>query len=125
MEGAMTETRTTINPSAQAEISRRLVQIMKEHTGRGPTRARTTVSDDLVVCLMRAGFTTAEQTLVSAGRADTVHEVREGIQESAKASMVAAVEEVTGRAVAACMSASHVDPDLAVEIFVLEHQSAT
>src|ERR1700730_4923799 len=56
MEGAMTEPRTTINGSAQAEISRRLVQIMKEHTGRGPTRARTTVSDDLVVCVMRAGF---------------------------------------------------------------------
>jgi uncharacterized protein YbcI len=124
MEGAMTEPRTTINGSAQAEISRRLVQIMKEHTGRGPARARTTVSDDLVVCVMRAGFTTAEQTLVSAGHADTVHEVREGIQESAKASMVAVVEAVTGRAVAACMSANHVDPDLAVEIFVLEQRSA-
>jgi uncharacterized protein YbcI len=125
MEGAMTETNPTINGSAQAEISRRLVQIMKEHTGRGPTGARTTVSDDLVVCLMRAGFTTVEQTLASAGHADTVHEVRDCIQASARASMVAAVEAVTGRAVTAFMSASHVDPDLAVEIFVLEHQSAT
>jgi uncharacterized protein YbcI len=125
MKLAMTETSTTINGSAQAEISRRLVQIMKEHTGRGPTRARTTVSDDLVVCLMRAGFTTAERTLVSAGREDTVHELREGIQESARQSMVAAVEEVTGRAVTAFMSANHVDPDLAVEIFVLEESRAT
>jgi uncharacterized protein YbcI len=121
----MTESSTTINGSAQAEISRRLVQIMKEHTGRGPTQARTTVSDDLVVCLMRAGFTTAEQTLVSAGHADTVHEVREGIHESARGSMVAAVEAVTGRSVTAFMSANHVDPDLVVEIFVLEHPSAT
>jgi uncharacterized protein YbcI len=120
MRVAMTETSTATNGSAQAEISRRLVQIMKEHTGRGPTRTRTTISDDVVVCLMRAGFTTAERTLVAAGREDTVHEVREGIQESARRSMVAAVEEVTGRAVTAFMSANHVDPDLAVEIFVLE-----
>jgi uncharacterized protein YbcI len=121
----MTETSTTTNGSAQAEISRRLVQIIKEHTGRGPTRTRTTISDDLVVCLMRAGFTTAERTLVSAGREDTVHEVREGILESARRSMVAAVEAVTGRAVTAFMSANHVDPDLVVEIFVLEEPRAT
>jgi hypothetical protein len=34
--------------------------------------------------------------------------------------MVAAVETVTGRAVTAFMSANHVDPDLTVEIFVLD-----
>jgi uncharacterized protein YbcI len=121
----MTEANTTINGRAQAEISRRLVQIMKEYTGRGPTRARTTVSDDLVVCLMRAGFTTAERTLASAGHQDTVRNVREGIQDSLKGLMVAAVEAVTGRVVAAFMSANHVDPDLVVEIFVLDHPSAT
>jgi uncharacterized protein YbcI len=120
MRVAMSETSTTINGSAQAEISRRLVQIMKEQTGRGPTRTRTTVSDDLVVCLMRAGFTTAERTLVSAGLEETVHHLRKGLQESAKRSMVAAVETVTGRAVTAFMSANHVDPDLTVEIFVLD-----
>jgi uncharacterized protein YbcI len=120
MKVGMSETSTTIDGSAQAEISRRLVQIMKEQTGRGPTRTRTTVSDDLVVCLMRAGFTTAERTLVSAGLEDTVHRLREGIQQSAKRSMVAVVETVTGRAVTAFMSANHVDPDIGVEVVLLK-----
>jgi uncharacterized protein YbcI len=74
---------------------------------------------------MRAGFTTAERTLVAAGLEATVHHVREGIQESARRSMVAAVEMVTGRAVAAFMSANHVDPDLTVEIFVLDDPRPT
>jgi hypothetical protein len=33
---------------------------------------------------------------------------------------IASVEELTGRTVTAFMSANHIDPDLAAELFVLE-----
>jgi uncharacterized protein YbcI len=110
----------TSQATLQADITSRLVHLMKEHLGRGPRQAWTVVSRDLVACLMESALTTAERTLVNAGREDTVHEVREGIQEGLETAMRAAVESATGRRVIAFMSANHVDPDYTAEIFVLE-----
>jgi uncharacterized protein YbcI len=42
-------------------ISDGLVALLKEHYGRGPTRAKTYYQDDLVVCLLRGGFTRVER----------------------------------------------------------------
>ena len=115
----MTEPRTTINGSAQAEISRRLVQIMKEHTGRGPTRARTTVSDDLVVCVLRGGFTRVERTLVEGGREDSVIQQRMDFQDLMRERFESVVEEATGRRVIGFMSGNQQGPDLMCEVFIL------
>lgn len=58
-----------------AAISSSMVGLLHRYTGRGPTRARTTIS---------------------------------------------AVQELSGRRVVAFMSNNHIDPDLAVEVFILE-----
>jgi uncharacterized protein YbcI len=52
-----------------ANISRRIVEVHKEHYGRGPTQAKTYHNDDLIVVLMRGGFTKAEETLRAGGMA--------------------------------------------------------
>jgi uncharacterized protein YbcI len=101
-------------------ISNRMVQLHKRYYGKGPTKARSYVMGDLVVCLMRGGFTTAEETLIDNGRAGLVHEQRGEFQAALKDEFVSAIEEITGRRVAAFMSNTHEDPPLIVETFVLE-----
>jgi hypothetical protein len=46
-----------------------VVALLKEYYGRGPTQAKTCYQDDLVVCLLRGGFTRVEQTLLDGGAA--------------------------------------------------------
>jgi uncharacterized protein YbcI len=104
-------------------ISNRMVQLHKRYYGKGPTKARSYVMGDLVVCLMRGGFTKAEETLIESGRASLVHEQRTEFQMALKHEFTAAISEVMGRPVTAFMSNSHVDPPYIVEIFVLEPES--
>jgi uncharacterized protein YbcI len=100
-------------------ISNAAVRIHREYLGRGPDRARTTVAENLVVILMQDTLTKAEQTLVAAGRHEDVLRVRQTFQQTIRAELVEAVEQLTGRTVAAFMSANHIDPDLACEVLVL------
>src|SRR3954452_4423277 len=104
-------------------ISNRMVQLHKRYYGKGPTKARSYVMGDLVVCLMRGGFTKAEETLIDSGRADLVHQQRGEFQMALREEFTGAIAEATGRPVTAFMSNSHVDPPLIVEIFVLEPES--
>jgi uncharacterized protein YbcI len=104
-------------------ISNRMVQLHKRYYGKGPTKARSYVMGDLVVCLMRGGFTKAEETLIESGRANLVHEQRSEFQIALRDEFTAAISEVMGRPVTAFMSNSHVDPPYIVEIFVLEPES--
>ena len=57
---------------ARTQISDGLVALLREYYGRGPERTRTYVSDDLVVCVLRGGFTRVEQTLLESGHGDDV-----------------------------------------------------
>ena len=76
--------------------------------------------NDTVVCILRGGFTTVERTLLEAGDAESVFRVRSSFQEATKNEFPRVVEGATGRKVIAYMSTVHVDPDMAVELFVLE-----
>ena len=97
-----------------------MVQLHKEFYGRGPTRAKTYFNDDLVVVLMRGGFTQVEDTLLKAGRGDSVIQQRADFQDVMLSRFTEVIEEETGRKVVAMMSGTHQDPDLLSEVFVLE-----
>jgi uncharacterized protein YbcI len=101
-------------------ISDAMVRMLHRYTGRGPTKARTTISRDLIVCVMGATLTKGEQSLVKGGMQDVVLHGRRAFGDMMHADAVGVVQELSGRRVAAFMSHSHIDPDLAVEIFVLE-----
>jgi uncharacterized protein YbcI len=103
-----------------ANAARRIVQLQKAHYGKGPTRARTYMNDDLVVVLLRDGLTRLEQTLVDENKEDAVLDQRRAFQEVMRTRFTAVIEEEFGRTVIAMMSANHVDPNLSAEIFVLE-----
>lgn len=106
--------------SPSAAISNAVVRLLAESTGRGPTQARTTIDRDLVAVVLADTLTKGERYLVDNGRIEHVLEMRRGYQDAMKDECSAAVEEITGRKVVAFMSANNVDPDIAVEIFILE-----
>jgi uncharacterized protein YbcI len=103
-----------------AEISRRLVQLHKECYGRGPTKARSFMSDEVLVCLLEGGYMPMERTLREHGRGDLVNENREAMQDVMRERFVAEVEEITGRTVRAFMSTADDRSEMAAEVFVFD-----
>jgi uncharacterized protein YbcI len=103
-----------------ATISRRLVQLLKEYYGKGPTRAKTYYQDDVVLVLLRGGFTRVEETLRQEGQGGAVIEQRMRFQDVMAERFTEVVEEATGRKVVAFMSGSYQQPDIISELFVLE-----
>jgi len=102
------------------DISTAMVGLYKEHFGEGPTRCRTYFPPDLVIVVLGGGYSAAEQTMLEGGRWYEVRQARQLWQDSMQAKFVDAIEKLTGRKVAAFMSANRQDPDMAVEMFVLE-----
>ena len=108
------------NGSVAAGISNAIVRLTREYTGRGPTKARTTISENLVVVLMADTLLKAERTLATKGEGAMVCALRQKFQQAMEDDLIATVEEHSGRKVSAFMSGNHIDPDMGVEIFVLE-----
>jgi uncharacterized protein YbcI len=103
-----------------AALTRAVVGVYRERVGRGPTRAQAFFRDDVVIVLLRDVLTTGERSLAMGGRPDTVKRLRGALQAVMRDDMVAAVEALTRSTVSVAMSQSHVDPDMAVEVFVLD-----
>lgn len=101
-------------------ISNMVVGMLREYTGRGPTKARTTIRDNVVLVMLEQTLTKGEQSLVAKGRADKVLEIRHEFQNAMRQECSEKVTELTGRNVLAFLSANHVDPDLGAEIFLLD-----
>jgi uncharacterized protein YbcI len=105
-----------------AAISNMVVGVLREYTGRGPTKARTYMADNVITCVLGDSLTKGEQVLVAAGNHDQVLDLRHTFQNTMRIDLVGGVEQITERKVIAFCSANHIDPDLAVETFVLEPQ---
>jgi uncharacterized protein YbcI len=103
-----------------AAISTAVVHVFSEHTGRGPTRARTTIDGTTVVVILQDSMTKAERSLVEAGKDAEVLQLRRSFQETMRDDLVAVIERLTASRVNAFMSANHIAPDMAAEIFLLD-----
>ena len=101
-------------------ISNRIVGILREHYGRGPMRAKTYVLDDIVVCVLRNGFTAIEQTMIETGNPERVVEMRHEFQQMMGASFKEAIEALTGSQVVAFLSQAHIEPDITLEVFFVD-----
>lgn len=104
-------------------VSDGLVGLLKEYYGKGPTQAKTYYEDDIVVCLLRGGFTAVEQTLLEGGRGAAVIEQRMAFQDVMRQRFEAVVEHATGRRVIGFMSGNQQHPDMICEVFVLAPSS--
>ena len=104
-----------------AEITNRIVAFMREHYGRGPIKAKTYVLDNLVVCVLaEVGFTAIERTMMGGGVPERVLEIRRDFQRMMKVRYSEMIEELTGRKVLAFLSQAHVEPDLTIEMFLMD-----
>jgi uncharacterized protein YbcI len=103
-----------------ARISTTVVRALARTTGRGPTKARTTLGDNGIFVVHQDRLTRGEQTLANAGEGNAVLDLRRRWQRVMQTDLSREIEELTGRKVIVFMSDNHIDPDLAVEVFVLE-----
>jgi uncharacterized protein YbcI len=106
--------------SLPAAISRHVVRLFSEYTGRGPTKARTMISDTVIVCVTHDTLTKGERRLVEEGEADLVITVRRKFQSTMREDLVSGIELLTGRTVLSFMSDHDADHDYAAEVFVLD-----
>jgi uncharacterized protein YbcI len=108
-----------------AQISTGAVKLLSEYTGRGPTRAHTIMNRDSVVIVLRDTLTKGERSLVAGGKQDEVQRTRYAYQQVMGDELTALVEDAVERKVIAFLSANHMDPDVAVEFFLLEPDEST
>lgn len=118
MNGPVVDGQSAARP-ALTEISNTAVALHREHFGRGPGAAKTHISDNLVVCVLTDVFTPVERTLIEAGQEARVRETRAAHRAATDAIYKERMEAVVGRPVEAHLSSINVDPDVAVDVFVL------
>ena len=111
--------------NALVELSNAMVALHREHFGRGPGAARSYVTEEMVISVLSDIYTAVEHTLIKAGQAEHVRRTRALHQEALKDEYKASVERITGRPVAAFLSVVHVDPDVAIEVFLLDEQAGS
>ena len=114
-----TNSEQLVGGSKQAAISNLVVRLMSEYTGRGPTKARTHIADNVVTVVLQDTLTKGERSLVADGLQDHVLATRKAFQGTMRHDLIGGVEDILGRRVAAFFSDNHIDPDMAVEVFVL------
>ncbi len=111
--------RSSTGGSKSAAISNLTVRLLSQYTGRGPTKARTFFNDDMVTVVLQDTLTRAETMLAEKQHHELVLVTRKTFQDVMGNDLIAGVEEITGRTVTAFLSANHIDPDIAVETFLL------
>jgi uncharacterized protein YbcI len=104
---------------ALVEVSNAMVALHREYFGRGPGAAKSFVNDEMVVCVLSDIYTAVERTLINAGQAEHVRRTRSLHQEALEDAYKDRVEKIMGRPVEAFLSVVHVDPDVAIEVFLL------
>ena len=122
IEGTPEPTEAKSNGTLSRDLARAMVALYKEYVGRGPTRARAYIEDDLIVVVLQDTMTKAEETLAEEDEADLVRGVRRVFQGKFREDAVEIVERQTGRDVLAFLSDHAIDPDVAIEAFVLTPQ---
>jgi uncharacterized protein YbcI len=115
-----TELKRPSDGTLPSAISTAIVMLMREYTGRGPMKAQTTIRGNVVLVMLEQTLTKGEQVLVNKGRSENVLALRREYQEAMREESSEKIAELTGQNVTAMMSANHLSPDLAAEIYVLE-----
>jgi uncharacterized protein YbcI len=103
----------------RATISNEIVRLQAEYYGKGPTRAKTYIVEDLVIVVLEESFTRAEKTLAERGERDAIEHIRRRFQQQMAEDFTSVVEQATGRKVRVFLSETNIDHDVSVETFLL------
>lgn len=103
-----------------AAVTREVIRIQNESHGRGPRKAFSFHNGNVLITVLEEVLSPAERKLAGNGESDAVLRMRGLYQRSMGAELRKSIEAVTNRKVVAFMSDNHLDPDMAVEIFILD-----
>ena len=103
-------------------ISNEMVRAQKTFFGKGPTSAKSYMLDDMLLIVMRGGFTTAEETMLQFGQQDLVRQFRQIFENEMTERLHKMVEDATGRKVLTYQSQILFKPDVVVEIFLFDSE---
>jgi uncharacterized protein YbcI len=103
----------------RATISNEIVRLEAEYYGKGPTRAKTYIVEDLVIVVLGESFTRAEKTLAERGERDAIEHIRRRFQQQMAEDFTSVVEQATGRKVRVFLSETNIEHDVSVETFLL------
>jgi uncharacterized protein YbcI len=103
----------------RATIGNEIVRLQAEYYGKGPTRAKTYIVEDLVVVVLEESFTRAEKTLAERGEREAIEHIRRRFQQQMADEFTSVVEQATGRKVRVFLSETNIDQDVSVETFLL------
>ena len=110
---------------ATVAISNAIVRLLRGRAGRGPTKAKTTITPELAIVTLSDGLTTAEKTLLHDGHAALVLNGRTALHQAIRHEAIAVVEEATGREVAAYLTDHDLEPNVAVVVFIFAPPDGT
>jgi uncharacterized protein YbcI len=106
--------------SVLLSISNEMVRLYKEQFGRGPTKAKTSWSGDVLTVVLEDTLTPAERNLVKMGEHQRLRDLRLFFQYASVREFCEPVERLTGRKVRAFISGIDTEADgLGTELFVL------
>jgi uncharacterized protein YbcI len=110
-------------------ISNGIGSLHREHYGRGADRIRTTIYPELAATVLEDCFTSVEKRMIAVGEFPKVRDMRILFQDWMGPQFIDVVETATGRKVRAFFSQVGHDPDISIEMFLLEpseeHQATT
>jgi uncharacterized protein YbcI len=106
--------------TAARVISNGIGAMHREHYGRGADRIRTSVDGARVVTTLEDCFTTVEKRMIAEGAFGRVRETRTMFQDWMAPTFIEIVEQATGQKVRAFFSQVSHDPDIAIEVFLLD-----
>jgi uncharacterized protein YbcI len=103
-----------------AAVTREVIRVQNESHGRGPRKAFSFHNANILVTVMEEVLTPAERRLAGNGESDAILNMRSLYQKNMEPELKKSIEEITGCEVLALMSDNHLDPDMAVEVFILD-----
>jgi uncharacterized protein YbcI len=115
---------TDVRRKQSQALSNAMTKLHRDYYGRGPNAVRTVIGHDLAMCILEELYTPVERTLLEGGEVEAVRQTRLAFQRTMEGRFTEAVEGILGRKVRAFLSQVTFDPDISVEIFVLERDGA-
>jgi uncharacterized protein YbcI len=106
--------------SLRNAISSAMARIKREYYGKGPARTRTFVYGRIVISVLDDVLTPVELTLKQGGRSALVRRTRLTFEDIMTKTFTGQIEHLTGARVLAYHSQMVFDPDMAIEVFVLD-----
>ena len=106
--------------SLRNAISNTMARIKREFYGKGPSRTRTYVYDRIIFSVLDDVLTPVEISLKEGGRQALVRRTRLTFEDIMTKTFTGQIERLTGARVVAYHSQIVFDPDMAIEVFVLD-----